>query len=231
MGDSVFVYKYFKKTFFRYISVFILIFVILDLVTLSYYQSSNILFRHFFISNDLLCTAANILFWVFLYIPIAIDLSEELSTFGISVFSRVSKFKYVLIKSFTNYLYCLAYLALSFLLSFLIDLIQKNTSYFFLESTKIIFILSVIGFVFIQVINIISWKVNSSYIVSIIYILFLTISQTPVVQKKLSVMQLYYSITPTKTLIMLVICVFLSVLWWIIIYKKDFVGIKKGTYI
>lgn len=205
--------------------------ILLDVITTFYSGGvDHPLTRHMFIAYDLVSGFANILFWIILFVPIALDIVQERGTFGVSIFCRISKQRYMRLKSVTLFLYCVSFFGLSMIISLAVGMINGYTIGTGATIVKIYMLLVFLSFTLLIFENLLGWLFNSSYVMMVFYSGVIAITQIPNFQEKFSIIMLlekfHWSICG------LLICSILVLLLMLHIMKyKDFIGIKKGMTI
>lgn len=220
------------KRYYTKLPYFSLLMVLLDVLSAFYSGGEQHLFvRHLFVSVDLVSGFANILFWLILYMPIGLDLVQERSTFGISVFCRIPKIKYMMKKAVAIFLYC----GLYFLIS---GIISCGTSWVFgysipevYQVVQVYLVLTFLSFLLLQLIQFVAWLTSSSYVITIVYASMITASQIPSVQEKYSLLKLVRMPLDNIIVVMILIAFVFFITTLLVMKNKDFIGIKKGTNI
>lgn len=227
----MYVRKFIRKTYFKYIFIFFPFLITLDgMMTLYDYSANHIITRHIFLRQDLLTCFGNILFWVLLYIPIIIDTIDDLSHLCVGTFVRITSIRYATNKLFSLSVYCFIWFATSFCISFFISILFK---YPIIEIDQIIslFVFMIFSSVFLLLFHIfVTWIFMSVHISTILYFCILLILQNCKFENRnlIQIMMAYKEIS-IAVCIFLIIIIF--VLWNFAIRKTDYIGIKKGATI
>lgn len=218
-----------KKTYSRYAYCFIPLLIFLDLLS-SFYTGKveHITIRHLFIAHDLVSAFANVLFWILLYIPIALDILQERSGFGINIFSRTPKIRYALKKYYSLLIYCAIYFIISMLISTINCLIFQYPFSSLSSITSLYLILVMISFVFILIIYLIVWICDSIYFATVVYAGILVACQIPYLQEKYTLSILQKNTFRSVVILFLISIILISAIL-LTISKKDLIGIKKGN--
>lgn len=208
-----------------------LVLILLDVLTIFYSGGiEHSLTRHMFISYDLVSGFANILFWIILFLPIALDIVQERSSFGVAIFCRTSKSKYLMMKNAAMFIYCASFFIISMIISFAIGILGGYETGNIVLIIKVYIVLVFLSYTLLSFINLVGWMFNSSYAMAVIYSGLITITQIPNLQEKFSVMMLLE--TFPWSISALVICSVTNSLVTLPVMKhKDFIGIKKGMTI
>lgn len=209
----------------------LIVIVLLDIFSI-YYSAENqhVLIRHMFVSYDLVSGFSNILYWIVLFIPIGNDAIQEKSTFGVSLFCRISKEKYVLKKSIAIFNYCVLFFVLSMMVSFVISLICGYEIGLFLVIIKLYIILVSLSFFAMVFVCFVVWTSNSSYIMTTLYIGLVTTMQLSPLRYKISINNLVENMFQSIIAIAFFVIVMLIALMHVL-KKKDYIGMKKGMSI
>lgn len=208
-----------------------LVLILLDVLTIFYSGGiDHPLTRHMFISYDLVSGFANILFWIILFLPIALDIVQERSSFGIAIFCRTPKSKYLMMKNTAMFIYCASFFIISMIISFAIGILGGYETGNVILIIKLYIVLVLLSYTLLSFINLVGWIFNSSYVVTVIYSGLITITQIPDLQENFSVMTLVEKFP--LSISALVICSAINSLITLPVMKhKDFIGIKKGMTI
>lgn len=209
----------------------ILILFLLDIISSLYSAGNDHLFiRHMFIAYDFVSTCANILFWFILFLPIAIDIIQDRDSFGIALYCRASKTKYLMKKSFSILVYCISFFAISMLISLLVAVTNNYPVGTANMILKLYVILVLLSYAMMELMVLISWISNSSYIMTIIYAVLITASQIPGFNDN-SLLGTLFAKWHLSVLVLVLSTIVLMPITLYVIKKQDFLGIKKGTSI
>lgn len=218
----------------RYYGVHIyLLFILplLDILTVFYSNGiDHLLTRHMFISYDLISGFANILFWIILFLPAALDIVQERSSFGVSIFCRISRSRYFVMKTKALFLYCASFFVISMLISLTVGIISGYKPGNIISIIKTYTVLVFLSYAVLMLVNLVGWISDSSYAIVMTYSGLITVTQIPNLQEHFSIMGLLE--TFPWGVCVLMICSALSILVTLLTIKhKDFIGMKKGMSI
>lgn len=209
----------------------LIVLVLLDILSALYSGGvQHPLTRHMFVSHDLVSGFANILYWIVLFVPIGNDIIQEKGSFGVSLFCRISKTKYMLNKSIALLLYIVLFFALTMLISYVVSFINGYGTGDFCEVVKMYMLLVLIGYLTMIFVCFIAWLSNSSYMMTTAYAVLITAMQMPVIQEKIAISNLTENFL--QSVLFIVACVISLLSATIFVMKqKDCIGIKKGMSI
>jgi hypothetical protein len=227
----MFVLRYIQKVFIKNTKFLIPALLMLDCFSVLYTNDSHLTERHFFISYDLLSQFANILYWITLFIPIAIDTTNEISMFNVSLFSRVSRKKYILCKGFAFFIYSL----ICFICSFVVSLIVCKMNKLHIEYTEdciyLIVVLSIGSSILFHIYQFVSWKFNSTYISTLLFVFTIFLFHSQTVQKYISIVKIYKQHLLDIIILGLFAIVLLTIIQVITLKNKELLGFKKGMFL
>lgn len=209
----------------------LIVLVLLDILS-ALYSGGHLhpLTRHMFISHDLVSGFANVLYWIVLFIPIGNDIIQEKSSFGVSLFCRISKSKYMIKKSNALFLYSVIFFASTMLISYATSFVRDYEIGQFIIILKTYILLVLIGYLILMFVCFIAWFSNSSYIMTISYVVIVTAMQIPVLQEKIAITN-HTENFPRSVLFIVSCAITLLGATLFIMKRKDCIGMKKGMTI
>lgn len=205
--------------------------ILLDIVTTFYSGGiDHLLTRHMFISYDLVSGFANVLFWIILFVPEAVDIIQERSSFGVSIFCRITRTQYLIMKIKALFLYCASFFSISMIISLAVGATSGYKMGSVISITREYIILVLLSYALLMLVNLMGWIFNSSYAMAVIYAVLIAVIQIPNLQEYFSIMMLVE--TFPWSVWALTICSALNILLVLLAIKhKDFIGMKKGMSI
>lgn len=225
--------NYIRKILKRYYFKFLPILIFLDIFVLYVNgQVEHLQLRHLFLSKDLLGMFANVLYWSILLLPIAVDIIDDMGTFGISIISRVSVFKYATYKLLGITAYCSIFFVSSYLISFVIASISRMPIDLNKNTWLLFFLLLLLSVIVLQLFIMLAWNFKSTFTATCIYIFLIAVFHSPQIQNMVSIAHLLYKANIYAVYgNLLGVELLLFVAWLYLMKKTDFIGIKKGTTI
>lgn len=209
----------------------LIVLVVLDILSALYSGGvQHPLTRHMFVTHDIVTGFANILYWIVLFVPIGNDIVQEKSSFGVSLFCRMSKQNYMLKKNFALFLYNILFFFISMMISYAVSFINGYKVGSFICILEIYTILVLIGYLFMIFVCFVAWASNSSYMMTTLYAVLITAMQMPFIQSKIAISNLTESYL-MSVLSILICAIFLLTATMLIMKHKDCIGMKKGMSI
>lgn len=209
----------------------IVILILLDILSSLYSGGiQHPLTRHMFISYDLVSGFSNILYWIILFIPIGIDIVQEKGDFGVLLFYRISKLKYMFKKSIAIFLYCILFFALTMIISYFISFINKFETGLLDYIIKEYILLVLLSYLTIIFVYFVAWLFNSICIMTIVYVGLITAMQIPYLQGVISINNLMNNLFQSVLLIIAGMIILL-IMTIFVMQQKDCIGVKKGMTI
>lgn len=205
--------------------------ILLDVLTAFYSEGVQHPYtRHLFLYYDLVSGLSNILYWIIFFIPVGIDIIQEKSSFGVSLFCRISKSKYMLKKIVAVFIYCVLFFGTTIVISYVTSCVKGYKTGAFYNTLNVYIVLVLLGCLMMVFVHMIAWLTNSSYAMTSIYAGMITALQIPDIQEKISINMLSENMLQSALCIVGFTIVFLFVTVFVM-NRRDCIGMKKGMSI
>ena len=226
----MFTLNFLRRCYGRRIYLFIVL-ISLDILTFFYSEGIQHPYtRHLFLCYDLVSGLSNILYWIILFVPIGVDIIQEKSSFGVSLFCRISKPKYMLKQSVAVFIYCICFFGMSIVISYVVSYVNGYETGTFHNTLNVYIVLVLLGNLMMVFVHMLAWLTDSSYAMTSIYAGMITALQIPEIQEKISVNMLAENILQST---LCIVCFTLALLFVTVFFmnRRDCIGIKKGMSI